>query len=198
MYLWIKWIMERCYPHLWWYFFTCKDNHLLASLSMLLLSIKYISALSKWNIEKLKLKTKKKTKTFWKHPPRQSVVGFGENRDEQYSLSIPLLSVQLLPSYPFLSDNGQSATLCTAYISTDCMCVHCTCVHHCAPVCIIVHCTSYQPKCKAVHCIYIHLDPYMLWIQAHSKFKICTCGIKIQNMHLCCWATKVQSCAVYY
>ena len=22
MYLWIKWIMERCYPHLWWYFWT--------------------------------------------------------------------------------------------------------------------------------------------------------------------------------
>ena len=21
MYLWIKWIMERCYLHLWWYFF---------------------------------------------------------------------------------------------------------------------------------------------------------------------------------
>ena len=20
MYLWIKWIIERCYPHLWWYF----------------------------------------------------------------------------------------------------------------------------------------------------------------------------------
>ena len=26
MYLWIKWIMERCYPHLWWYFFFRWDG----------------------------------------------------------------------------------------------------------------------------------------------------------------------------
>ena len=28
MSLWIKWIMERCYPHLWWYFFhaSCKKK----------------------------------------------------------------------------------------------------------------------------------------------------------------------------
>ena len=23
MFLWIRWIMERCYLHLWWYFFVC-------------------------------------------------------------------------------------------------------------------------------------------------------------------------------
>ena len=27
MFLWIKWIMERCYPHLWWYFYDYDDHN---------------------------------------------------------------------------------------------------------------------------------------------------------------------------
>ena len=73
------------------------------------------------------------------------------------------------------------------------MCVHCTCVHHCAPVCIIVHlcaslCTalliSQSAKlCTAYISTWIHTCCGYKRIQnskyahAESKFKICTCVV---------------------
>ena len=99
-------------------------------------------------------------------------------------MSIPLLSVQLLPSYPFLTAKVQRCAL-HIYPPIACVCTAplCIIVHLCASLCTALLISQSAKLCTAYISTWIHTCCGYKRIQnskyahAESKFKICTCVV---------------------